>query len=421
MKGLSSPVLSFQNVRIFKEIPPTAGFPFLAKDLFYLFKSGTTADSLREDFKKYLGLPYSAITYSGTAAFYIILVALKTLSAKKTVIIPAYICPLVPLAIKRAGLKIEVCDIQRDSFDFNPREIERIFSVNHDILAVIPAHLGGIPLNLQRLIELAGINQTFIIEDCAQSLGAISGGRHVGTLGDFAFFSLCRGKGLTIYEGGVIVTRHKEYGAIIDKKIKELVKNDDFSEGLKILELFGDWLFYRPALFWFVFQLPQIFWNLRGQGFRAAIEYFDEGFATHNVSSFRKFLGHLSFWRLEAQIDKQRDKALYYIEKLKDAKGVRVISEAKGARAIYPYLTLVFDEPGKRNEALRLLTNSGLGVSQIYCCAISDYGYLKDLLSSTSTLNARQIAERELTLSTSTFLKREDQDYIIRIIKELRP
>ena len=44
--------------------------------------------------------------------------------------------------------------------------------------------------------------------------------------------------------------------------VRKLMKADLLSETLKIAELFGYSLFYRPQLFWFVYQLPQIFWRL---------------------------------------------------------------------------------------------------------------------------------------------------------------
>lgn len=402
---------------IFKEIPPTAGFPFYLKDLLRLFIRRNSSDPLTEDFKQYLGVPYARVTYSGTAALYLILESLKTLSPKRTVVIPAYVCPLVPLAIKRAGLKIALCDIRRDNFAFDPQMLEQIYSANADILAIVPVHLGGIPLNLQRVEELSRSRGVFIVEDCAQSLGGSLNGRRLGTIGDFAFFSLCRGKGLTIYEGGVIATKDDAYGRIIDRKMAELVHADDCSEALKVAQLFGYWLFYRPSLFWFVFRLPQIFWNLRGDSLRAAMEHFDAGFAVHKVSYFRRLMGHLSFWRLEEEIGRQRNKAAYYAKLLKGVAGIRVIGESDGGGAVYPYLTLIFDDPGKKERTLHLLDTCGLGGSLIYCCAVNDYAYLKDIIPSGPCPNARYIAQRALTLSTNIFLKRAGQERVIRIIK----
>ncbi|MFH0790283.1 MAG: DegT/DnrJ/EryC1/StrS family aminotransferase [Candidatus Omnitrophota bacterium] len=419
---------------IFREIPPTAGLPVYADDIRFLFKTGNCCpskadnktlvsinhpDSLENDFKQYLNADYAKVTYSGTAALYLILESLKELSDKKTVIIPSFLCPLVPLAINRAGLNIEICDINKDDFNFDVPELEGICSKNKDILAIVLAHLGGIPLDFDSISRVSKAHGIFIIEDCAQSLGAEYKQKKAGALGDFSFFSLCRGKGLTIYEGGVIIANNKESAAIIDRKEEQLLKRDFISEGLKIMELFGYWVFYRPCLFWFVFRLPQIFWNLRGNRFRANIEYFEDDFPMHKVSSFRKSIGHMSFYRIEEQIDKQRQKADYYIQGIQDIPGIRIIKEPKEARASYPYLTLIFDDPDKRLRALRIFENSGLGVSQIYTAALTGYEYLRRIIPDKNCPRADYLACRQMTLSTSAFLKNKELDLIVSILKKL--
>ena len=401
---------------LFREIPPTAGLPIHARDLFSaLFKKG---GSLEEDFKNYLGVSYARITSSGTAAFYIILESLKNLSPKKTVVIPAFICPLIPLAIQRAGLKTLVCDINKDDFNFQADQLDEICSNDSDILAIVAVHLAGIPLNLEAIQKTARENKIFLIEDCAQSLGAQYRDKQAGTWGDFAFYSLCRGKGLTIYEGGAIVSK-PEFASLIESSIKRIVKSAPLAELLKILELFGYWIFYRPSLFWFVFRLPQIFWQLQGKIEKAFIEYFDINFPVHTVSGIRKKIGHAMFYRLEQEIAGQRRTASAYLNGLNNLPGIKLISEPPGSRSNYPYLTLIFDDESKRRKVFNALMDSGLGISQIYLSAITDYDYLKDAAGSKECPNARFIAKNHITLTTSSFLAQKDTLSVIEKIKKL--
>src|SRR5208337_4976977 len=121
---------------IFKEIPPTAGFHLLAGDFLPLLRENSMQAAqgcLENDFRRYLDVPYVKVVSSGTAAFYVILEGIKLLSARKTVIIPSYICPLVPLAIRRAGLKIEVCDINRDNFCYDSSMLAELCRRNNDV------------------------------------------------------------------------------------------------------------------------------------------------------------------------------------------------------------------------------------------------------------------------------------------------
>lgn len=401
---------------IFREIPTTAGLPLYGKDFLSVFRS---PGPLEDDLRNYLGVPYAKLTTSGTAALYIILETLKDISAKKTIIIPSYICTLVPLAIRRAGLNAKVCDINRDDFNFNLRELEKICSEDDDILAIVAVHLAGIPLDFDPVKKIAADKKIFIIEDCAQSLGAVYKGGKVGTLGDFSFFSLCRGKGLTIYEGGIITTTDGTYASKIDKTAGRLLKSAPLPEGLKIIELVGYWIFYRPLLFWFVFRLPEIFWGWLGNKNRADRDYYSANFPVHRVSRIRESVGHCAFSRLEAEIDKQRQKAVDYIEGLKDVKGIRLITEHGDMRATYLYLTVLFDDSDKRAKAKKILEATGLGVSFIYGSAIIDYDYLKNMIKEGSGSNARYLSERTITLSTSTFLKKTDIASVCGAIKGL--
>ena len=402
-----------------REIPPTAGWPLTIRSLITSCLKKHPQGLLEEDFRKHLGASGALLTYSGTAAFYLILETIKKLSNKKTVIIPAFICPLIPLAIKKAGLIIKVCDTDIDSFDFDANKLKEICASNNDILAVLAVHLGGLAVDFLKLKEIAQSSDAFIIEDCAQSLGAKYHNRETGSLGQFSLFSLCRGKGLTIYEGGMAVTNLPEYASILNDTYKEIMRQDILSESLKIAELFAYSIFYRPSLFWFAFRLPQLFWQLRHNPIKAMGEYFKPDFPIHKVSAFRGYVGHMNFWRLEENLKDQRKKAAIYLSGLKDTPGITPIIELEQTEASYPYLSIIFENTQKRNRALDLFRNSGLGISQVYLHAITDYAYLKNIVPKTECANSRKLSKNTITLSTSSFLKESDLRYILNKLKEI--
>lgn len=403
-------------MNITREIPPTAGFALGASDIL----SGVRRGKMLEDnFKDYLGLPYARVSCSGTAAFYLILETIKGLNKKRKVVIPSFVCPLLPLAIARAGLETLVCDIENDSFNFDPGQLEEICRGNQDILAITAIHLAGIPQDLSLILALGEKYNIFVIEDCAQSLGASAGNLPCGALGDFSFFSLCRGKGLTIYEGGLIVSKNNKYARELDNNISLLVKNAPFLEALRITELTGYALMYRPALAWFIFGMPRSYWNWRNKPIRAAAEYFDMDFPVHRVSLFRQRIGSHLFSRLEREIAAQREKAAYYIEKLRGIEGLKLITEPDRAKAAYPYLTLVFDDPRKKISAQRLLRLRGLGPGLAYAASVTEYDYLQKIVGNKIYPNGLSLAEKHLTLSTNSFLRSVDLETIVRLVKNL--
>jgi dTDP-4-amino-4,6-dideoxygalactose transaminase len=313
----------------------------------------------------------------------------------------------VPLAVQRAGLKVEVCDIQTEGFDFQPQQLLHLCRENPDILAVVPAHLGGIPADLDAIGKIAADSGAFLIEDCAQSLGAEYKGRYCGAYGDFSFFSFCRGKGLTIYEGGLIAAKEK-YAGILEDKVELLARENYWEEGLKILELMGYWLFYRPSLFWIVFRLPRAFWELAGNKHRADIEYFTQNFPLYKVSQIRKDIASANFRHLGEQIEKQREKVELYLRGLEGVAGIKAVKESGQDRATYPYLTLLFADQAKKEKTRQALSRAGLGCSRVYASPITEYSYLKGIVPDRVLPQARHLAQSHLTVSTSAFLKNED-------------
>ena len=75
--------------------------------------------------------------------------------------------------------------------------------------AIIPVHLYGQPANMPEILKLAGSHGLNVIEDCAQSHGAILEGRLTGAWGDIAAFSFYPTKNLgALGDGGMVVTNN---------------------------------------------------------------------------------------------------------------------------------------------------------------------------------------------------------------------
>ncbi|MBF0618667.1 MAG: DegT/DnrJ/EryC1/StrS aminotransferase family protein [Candidatus Omnitrophica bacterium] len=389
-----------------REIPPTAGLPVSIRDIAAFFSKERDGGSLERDFTSFLDVAYTRVTCSGTAGLYFIAETLKALSPKRTVIIPAFTCPLVPLAIARAGLKVQVCDIRKDNFDIDATELERLCRENNDILAVVVNHLGGLPSDMEAIAGIVQNRGILIVEDCAQSLGAEYKGRKVGTFGDFAFFSMAAGKGLTMYEGGVVTAKLSNHARLLDQNIDALERKDPWEEAKRITGLCGYAVFYRPSLFWFVYRLPEIFWQWAGHKMKALSEDFASDFPIQKVSLFRKFIGHRNFHTLESAIGSQRQKAEVYKKALQRYPGIIVVQEAPGARATYPYVAVIVDAADP--VAMQPLEEMGIGLSRSFSRAVPDYEDLKGVVLPGACPNARFMAAHLWTFSTSQFMRPDD-------------
>ena len=76
--------------------------------------------------------------------------------------------------------------------------------------AILPVYLAGLPVDLDRLYEIAGRHRLRIVEDAAQAFGSSWRGTRVGARGDLVAFSFHANKNLTTAEGGCLVVPDEE-------------------------------------------------------------------------------------------------------------------------------------------------------------------------------------------------------------------
>jgi len=86
-------------------------------------------------------------------------------------------------------------------------------AVNKATRAIIPVDLAGLPVDRDRLNDLAKRKQLRVVEDAAQSFGASWRGKQIGSFGDFVSFSFHANKNITSAEGGALVLPDESYAA----------------------------------------------------------------------------------------------------------------------------------------------------------------------------------------------------------------
>ena len=76
--------------------------------------------------------------------------------------------------------------------------------IDKDCVAVIPVHNAGHPVPMDKLMEIAKVNNLKVIEDCAHSAGGVYKNKRLGTWGDIGCFSFEEKKCMTTGDGGMI-------------------------------------------------------------------------------------------------------------------------------------------------------------------------------------------------------------------------
>jgi perosamine synthetase len=394
---------------LFHEPPPTAGLPLSMLDFL------PSKTSLEEGLAVFLQQECVQIESSGTAAIMVALAALKRLSNRRSVIIPAYTCPFVPLAILRCGLKPIICDTKKNHFDFCLTSLEA--ACNEDTLAIMPTHLGGRVADLANIMKIAQKCGAYVVEDAAQALGARWQGQLVGTLGDVGCYSLGVGKGLTIYGGGAVIARKSEVRKALQTTHSEIVPFKLTWEMQRLLGLIGYYIFYRPLGLGLVFGIPLRKSLQQGKLIEAVGDDCLADFPVHHVGRWRKVIGAKALKRLPDFLKASRKQAHSRKAQLGKILGVNVMDDTEGDIGTWPYLLVLMPTQQSRDAALAELWSAKLGVGRLFIHALSDYDYLP--FSEVKVPNAQDFAARTLTITNSPWLYEEDFLKICEVLERV--
>lgn len=392
-----------------REVPPTAGLPLVWRDLL-----PGDAD-LGAAVARFLQLPETQIECSGTAALVLALRALQQDSKqRRKVILPAYTCPLVALAIAHCGLQPILCDLRANSFDLDHDQLAQLCDTS--TLAVIPTHLGGRIADLEPVLDIAARTGALVIEDAAQALGGLVQGRPVGSIGDIGFWSLAVGKGLTLYEGGVLTARDTGMRQRLRQVSAECIPHNAAWELKRCGELFAYWALYRPLSLRVAYGQPLRSALRRDDPVAAVGDDFDAAIPLHRVSAWRRGVGVHALSRLADFQQNLNAQAARRKQQLAQIAGIQVLDDAPGTQGAWPFFMLLLPTVAVRDAALETLWTSGLGVSRLFIHALPDYGYLTHLFEAPAVPHARDFAARMLTVSNSPWL---DDAGFVRVLSAL--
>lgn len=391
--------------RIGRTLPPAAA-PIGATDILFgllaLFRGEKAVRNLENELIASYQVRHCVAVSSGRAAIALILQTMHELRpTRDEVLIPAYTCYSVPAAIRRAGLKVRLCDLAAGSLDFDydllAQEME-----NPRLLCVIPTHLFGIPANVARVKGLADSRGVFVLEDAAQAMGGAGNGRMLGTMGDAGIFSLARGKALTTIQGGIILTDDDALGEKLRTKVASLPGCPVYDCLKLFAEAFALMVLIRPWLYWLPKSLP--FLNL-GE------TRFDTSFVITKLSPFQAGLG--SGWSRKLprfQANRQANISALAREGLSCGS---FVSSATPNLIRLPVLVRDFEV---KMEIFEYSERAGLGISPGYPDSIDGIAGLDNLVGAEAFPQAKRVARTLLSLPLHCFVHPRDITRIAALV-----
>ena len=183
---------------------------------------GREVEVFEAAFADFVGVAHAIGVASGTDAIEIALRACE-IGSGDLVFSVSHTAVATIAAIERAGATPVLVDVEPGTYTMAPREFLRALQspLAGRPAAVLPVHIYGQPAELSALTEIARIHGLRLIEDCAQSHGALYRGRAVGSFGDIACFSFYPTKNLgALGDGGMVVTNDPALAAAL-REIRE--------------------------------------------------------------------------------------------------------------------------------------------------------------------------------------------------------
>lgn len=171
------------------------------------FIQGKEYQAFEKEFAEYCGTSFAVGVGNGLDAISLSLQALG-IGKGDEVIVPAHTFIATALAVRYVGATPVLCDISLNTYNIDPSKIEDL--ITNKTRAIVAVHLYGQMANMQEIIKIAAKYNLAVVEDSAQSHGAMQDGRRAGSWGDAAAFSFYPGKNLGALGDGGAVTTHRE-------------------------------------------------------------------------------------------------------------------------------------------------------------------------------------------------------------------
>ncbi len=170
---------------------------------------GKNVDELEKELANYVKVENAAALSAGTAAIHM---AFKALDVKQGDIVfcsdLTFSATANPIIYQNATPVF--IDSEYETWNIDPKALEKAFEKYPNPKAVIMVHLYGTPGKIEEIAKICKNHNVPLVEDSAESLGATLNGKQTGTFGEYGIYSFNGNKIITTSGGGMLVSNNKE-------------------------------------------------------------------------------------------------------------------------------------------------------------------------------------------------------------------
>lgn len=184
-------------------------------DAAWLTNNGRQHQSLEEELKKLLKVPYLSLYNNGTIA---LIAALKCLHLAGEVITTPFTFPATVHSLTLCGLTPVFCDIDQETMNLDANKLEEL--ITSKTSGILGVHVFGSPCDVHKIQTIANHFNLKVIYDAAHAFNLEIDGVGIGTFGDVSMFSFHATKLFHTIEGGALTFNSK-----VLKEDSDLIKN----------------------------------------------------------------------------------------------------------------------------------------------------------------------------------------------------
>jgi dTDP-4-amino-4,6-dideoxygalactose transaminase len=172
------------------------------------FCLGKDVEDFEKNFAATLSYPKALALNSGTSPLHIGCM-LAGFGPGDEVVVPPFTFISSAWGISYVGATPKFVDVEEGTFNLDPVKLEA--AITPKTKGIVVVHLFGQPARMDEIMAIAKKHNLFVIEDCAQAIGAKYKGAPVGSIGDVGTFSFYPTKNLGgCGEGGALVSKRDE-------------------------------------------------------------------------------------------------------------------------------------------------------------------------------------------------------------------
>lgn len=180
-----------------------------AFDTNWIAPLGENVNKFEEELAEYVGTKHAAALSSGTAAIHM---AFKALDVKEEDIVfcsdLTFSATANPITYQNATPVF--IDSEKETWNMDPKALEKAFEKYPHPKAVIVVHLYGTPAKIEEIRKICEKHEVPLVEDSAESLGATYKGKQTGTFGKYGIYSFNGNKIITTSGGGMLISEDEE-------------------------------------------------------------------------------------------------------------------------------------------------------------------------------------------------------------------